>query len=85
MVAAVPPSPMPETRDSKRRGCRVEVHSHGVDAILDDRTEGAREFVFAEIVYLLAGILTASVYPIRTLSRIASTIERQTARIVAQG
>jgi putative transposase len=23
----------------------VDVHSHGVDAILDDRTEGAREFV----------------------------------------
>ena len=37
------PSPMPETCDS-----------NGVDAILDHRMEGARKFVFAQIVLILA-------------------------------
>jgi hypothetical protein len=38
----------------QRRGCRVDVNAHGVDAILDYRIEGARKFVFAEIVLILA-------------------------------
>src|SRR5205807_9162600 len=38
----------------QRRGCRVDVNAHGVDAILDYRIEGAREFLFAEIVLILA-------------------------------
>ena len=33
---------------------RVDVNPNGVDAILDDRIERAREFVFAEIVLILA-------------------------------
>ena len=38
----------------QRRGCRVDVNAHGIDAILDYRIEGAREFLFAEIVLILA-------------------------------
>src|SRR5207237_9630442 len=38
----------------QRRGCRVDVNPHGVDAILDYRIEGTRKFVFAEIVLILA-------------------------------
>src|SRR6266446_4568765 len=38
----------------QRRGRRVDVNPYGIDAILDHRIEGARKFVFAEIVLILA-------------------------------
>jgi hypothetical protein len=38
----------------QRRGRRVDVYAHGVDAILDHRIEGTRKFVFAQIVLILA-------------------------------
>src|ERR1700680_3785308 len=38
----------------QRRRRRVDVNADGVDAILDHRMEGARKFVFAQIVLILA-------------------------------
>jgi acetolactate synthase-1/2/3 large subunit len=42
-----------DSRQQRRGGC-VDVHPYGVDAILDHRIEGTREFVLAEIVLILA-------------------------------
>ena len=42
-----------DSRQQQRRR-RVDVNAHGVDAILDHGIEGARKFVFAKIVLILA-------------------------------
>ena len=42
-----------DSRQQRRRR-RVDVNPHSIDAILDHRIEGARKFVFAEIVLVLA-------------------------------
>jgi hypothetical protein len=48
--------PLADPGDSRqqRRGGRVDVNAYGVDAVLNHRIEGARKFVFAEIVLILA-------------------------------
>ena len=42
-----------DARQQRRGGC-VDVNAHGIDAVLDHRIKGARQFLFAEIVLILA-------------------------------